>query len=481
MCLSNLLKWEVSRLVKFIRLIENEYIKTLKKMSTKIMLIIVLVAVICLPILGKVVNKIMFTPSYEYVNHALINYQEQIEYYKSSKEPGWEIEVEKYQYLLDNKITIIEMWKFEAVHSYFDLKAMAKDLPDESKNLEPIISAFKACLDSGDYYKYCEAMILSNEYTLKNQGLSKEEISVYNWEYRYRIDNKINPNSVIWPQEDTVSKLAQIKIELYPVENNLGTTDLSEKEIANKKDQKAIYEYMLSNNITTNTKETLNWYDEQLFDYWSVLITNVNVVKLVGLLMILIAGGIVSNEFSSGTIKFLLINPTKRWKILMAKYFTVISLGYILVLVVFVVSLLVSGLICGFDNGNALYITAKNGVVTASNPYIHIFCDYLLAGVGTVVTATLAFCISSMVRSTALSVGMGLFIYLAGAAINSIIADLQFSWGRYLIFANLDLSTIINGKSLYFEHSVGTAVAVILIHLFVFLLTAWDGFTKREI
>lgn len=472
-------------MAKFMRLVENEYIKTLRRVSTIIMLILIILSGIALPVLGVIAEKIILVPSGS-LEEFIENRKQDIEYLKSSKPENWEVSVEQDQFLIDNSI-YYDDWRFMLVMDAYDMKAKIADFTENKQKLTDAVNKMIDGLKSNDYYKYAENKIVANEITMKAEGAKTEQIEVANWEYKYRIEHKSGPPAAfVEPQDDNITKLALVKSQIYDAEHPQPYSQTyTEKEILNLKDDEKIYEYMLEKNIDVNTARLKTWYSigENMpnFDFWTSLFTNVKAVTIVGLMMILIAGGIVANEFSGGTIKFLLINPAKRWKVLMAKYFTAITLGYIMVLILYIVSIIASGVVFGFGKETAAYITVKNGAVSSLNPFIMMLRDYLLAGVGMIVTSTLAFAISSMVRSTALSVGIGLFVYLVGSTINSIISLFGFGWGRYLIFSNMDLVTIMKGESSYFGHSVGLALAVIAVHLFVFLLTAWDGFTKREV
>ena len=62
------------------------------------------------------------------------------------------------------------------------------------------------------------------------------------------------------------------------------------------------------------------------------------------------AGVIVSEEFSKGTIKLLLIKPYKRSTILASKFITSIIVAIIVILLVLLMQFVVGGLIQGFDS-----------------------------------------------------------------------------------------------------------------------------------
>lgn len=70
--------------------------------------------------------------------------------------------------------------------------------------------------------------------------------------------------------------------------------------------------YQLDNDKLDNTANQMTLFEtdepEQI-TFWTVFLTSTSLVTVVALLAIVIAGGIVSSEFSQGTVKFLLINP----------------------------------------------------------------------------------------------------------------------------------------------------------------------------
>ena len=121
-----------------------------------------------------------------------------------------------------------------------------------------------------------------------------------------------------------------------------------------------------------------------------------------GLLIIIIAGSIVASEFSNGTIKFLLINPRSRGKILTSKYITVITAGLVMIVLCFIVSLLTAGLMFGFGEAGATYVKTTAGETTAVPGILYIFGQYMLKGVYVLVMATFSFALSSLVKSSSL-------------------------------------------------------------------------------
>ena len=129
----------------------------------------------------------------------------------------------------------------------------------------------------------------------------------------------------------------------------------------------------------------------------------------------------------------------------------------------------------------ASVLTAKNGVVREMSPFLKMIGNYALQSVGMTVMATMAFAISSLMKSTALSVGVGLFCFTSGLAGAVLLAEENVDFGRYLIFSNVDLAAIARGESIFDYQTLPVALIVIAVHMVIFLLTACDAFTRRDV
>lgn len=69
------------------------------------------------------------------------------------------------------------------------------------------------------------------------------------------------------------------------------------------------------------------------------------------------AGDSLAGEFSTGTIKLLLIRPASRLKILLSKYASMIMFGLLLLVILFVVSVSVNGLLYRFGHVDLPLVT----------------------------------------------------------------------------------------------------------------------------
>ncbi len=464
MYLLNLQSQGAVRLRKFINLVKNEYTKMFSKVSTWVligMMLIVSVGCSVLALIGEhTVNTYLGGRT---DSECVEYYKSEIDYLKEVKTENWEQEAEKYQYKLDNKI-YEDDWRNEACYLYFDSK-------NDTSVPQDIINEMDNGIKNNDWKKFFEsALSLSDR-------LSEADKNIY----RYCIDNNVSPSSDNW-KYSVVSSLENAKASLAEMDNakeNGGEVDTLQYEELSKEVQ--LYQYRLDKNVSYDISENYSWMETSKFDFWNVFGSSTAVVSIIGVIIIIISGGIVSSEFSTGTIKFLLINPVKRWKILASKYFTSISFGYVLIFAAYLITMLATMVMFGADNLSASYLSISGDTVTSISGFLYVFLQFMLSSVEMIVMATLAFAISSLARSSALAIGVSVMAYVGGNTIVLFLQQLNFDWGRYLIFSNLSLADTLSGSTGFAGQTIMFNLVVIAVHMVVFILTAWDGFIRREV
>lgn len=438
-------------MVKFFKLVKNEYIKNLKKISTIIMLIVIVLSAIGLSAVGAIAkHQRQQDEGLEVQDGEVSYYQDQNQWLEETKPDGYETDIALNKYL-EQKGFEPDSWQAAFA---FNVR--------ENFDKEILFPVLDDVIGGGDWKAACRALA------------DNAENNAEKWAYEYRLEKDI-PFGDSW-KDEVIASVAEAKAQIE------GLGDANDQDsasaISKAEDTEKIGLYRLDNNISENTADLISFDSE--IKFWMVFFQSTSLVSLIGLLIIVVAGSSVASEFSQGTIKFLLINPVKRWKILMAKYFTVISLGYVMLALLFLVMIPAAGLIIGFDGIFAPYVYVSGGEVHEISSFLQAIKLYLLNSVEVIVMATFAFALSSLFKSAALAIGSGVFLMLSGSMIVQILSNLRQDWARYLIFANTNLSNIYNGNSLFPQHSLTFALVVIVLHMVVFLLTAWDGFTKRE-
>ncbi len=515
---------------KFKNLVKNEYIKSIKRVSTIIMLILVILAAIALPAFVKIASSLDggYSEGMDWLIDDELTYNEDGDYpfakaytdtLKLAKSAGAE---SMYDWrtvvlteVLDDAWANIESLVYEseeyqqyseAFSEYGESEESDKYLAGVNKLYENYYSEYKA----SDTFKKLEAAVMSNDmkaiYDLKLEQCKADmpsDVSAPDYEYRfakYELDcwfyGYLRDNNVYYSDKSAdewvshnlseyfssefadLLEIYDIKSTMIDYEKNPGS-HLSQKEYDSAVNRLAYFNYTVEHDVEYNVADGISMNNE--LDFWSAFNFSTYGITFIGLLAIVVAALSVSSEFSNGTIKFLLINPVKRWKILVSKYFTVISTGYIMLAVMFVISLLTSLILFGGSLIGADYIRADGGEIIVTNGLVYMMKSYLLSSVEIVVMSTLAFAVSTLMKSSAFAIGISMFCMLTGKSIVMMLAAFNQDWARYLIFANLDLRSIANGSGMFLYQTAISAIGVIAIHMVVFWLIAWDGFTRREI
>ena len=204
-------------------------------------------------------------------------------------------------------------------------------------------------------------------------------------------------------------------------------------------------------------------------------------ISLISLFTIIVAGGIVANEFSKGTIKLLLIRPYKRWKILTSKYLSVLLYCIFMIIILFIISFITGGLLFGFKGVSQPYIAYYNGNIHEVNMVAHVFGVYGLSCINLLMMVSFAFMISTVFRNSALSIGLAIFLTFVGSNITAVLAMLKVNWAKYILFANTDLTQYIDGIPLIDGMTMQFSIIVLIIYFLLFNSISYIGFKKRDV
>lgn len=468
-----------------LNLIRNEYQKIFCKVGTYVMLAIILVSCIGFQFILKTgTTEYYWEPTREDIQY-------EYEYYCDivNDNPEYIVERDFYKAMLDFEIYDADMygntqsWQGEALNSayrefYYAIHSpYAEEFDTEYKEkCQVTFDALIQSIKENDYSKFCQAVVDSpldeNDQTkLRCSTAQKMNITPDDWGY---------------------SLLDKMMTAVYTMNSYRNVSEEDRDDAYYKaKDTYELINYRIANDIRYCV--TLNGTndDYDIFtggtatysfssDCWSNVYNSTGLITAVTIMIVIIAGGIFASEFSQGTIKFLLINPVTRRKIFFSKYITVMSLTALLSAAVFGVCVL-SNVIMGSEGINAAYLTIKDGKVVSESVLGIVITPYLLALVQAVIIITLAFMISGFMRNSALAIGISVGILLAGNTITSILAMLGFDFARYFVFANTGLNAIMSGNSMFPHHSLTFAVINLVVHWFVLLLIAYDGFTRKEV
>lgn len=205
-------------------------------------------------------------------------------------------------------------------------------------------------------------------------------------------------------------------------------------------------------------------------DVWGFFLTNTFLLSVVELFALIIAADTVSSEYAWGTFTYLCIRPVSRLKILLSKYASVLFFLLVSVMVLAVTSVLYGWVFFGMPVQEDSMSLLMRALVIYGCKWVEMF-----------MMVTLAFAISTLSKSNSLSIGLTLFLHFTGSFWAQLLSVFDFQWGKYLLFANLDLRIYFFGGIPMFEGMTLSFSLVILAGYYVFFLfLAWWGFTRRE-
>lgn len=389
-----------------------------------------------------------------------------------------------------------DYWIHSAVYEMFEYSDTAKNLlENEEKSRSEIFRKLaedlKKAINAKDWKAYNKVNYdaAQNDVNYFKEGEnnvyweSKEYFELKLRAAKYRFEHEIPPFHSNWKNR-LLDNVLESKLEAGRLKD-LPLAEQDKKAIADLEEAALIGEYRLDHNISVSTSPSdgvtsETGYGEPL-TFWDVFTTSALGINLISVLIIIIAGSVISSEFSSGTVKYLLVNPVKRYKIFIAKYISVLSFAFIMLLAYYLFNVILSGIFFGFGDLGAPHLYVSDGNVIKGSSFLFVASKYLTASAGMICMATFALAVSSVARSSALSIGLGVFLYLSGYGVVALLSQLKLDFGRYIIFSNLELNTIAEGSSLYKGQTVFFALMVIIVYMLVFLLTAWDGFVRKDV
>ncbi len=258
-----------------------------------------------------------------------------------------------------------------------------------------------------------------------------------------------------------------VQAELTITQEQLGNSALATSEREELEGQQKVLEYRLANSV-----KPLEDFSRE-----TMIMEAGGVGSIVVLLTVIVAAGIVASEFTQGTIKMLLSRPVKRWKILTAKYITVNLFGVLLMLIGFVVSVICAYILFSAGDGQALVWNGKE--IVAASIWGKGLYILLLSFANVFVTATFAFMIGSVFRSSSLAIGLSLFSYFMGNTVVLFLAKYEIV--KYIVFTHMNLTMYESGSMFVEGITMPFSLAVLAVYLVVFLVISYTTFMKRDI
>lgn len=187
--------------------------------------------------------------------------------------------------------------------------------------------------------------------------------------------------------------------------------------------------------------------------------------QLIAFLAIICTTGVVTKEYSLGTIKLLLIRSQSRSKILASKYVTAVLYTVSLFLCTGIISLIIGGIAFGFNSSELSW----NDVLMKA----------LYTLIYTLIYATITFMIGVLTKSTGATIGVGMVLVLLEGVVTMLLS--KYAVVKYLIFTNADLSVYSQGGAPFKGMTLNFSLIVVAVYMVLFLGTSFVTFKKRDV
>ena len=200
--------------------------------------------------------------------------------------------------------------------------------------------------------------------------------------------------------------------------------------------------------------------------------------------VVMIAGTIVSEEFNKGTIKLLLVKPYTRSKILMAKAITTLIMIIFVIIVTLLMEILIGGVIFGFDSLSepAVAYNFNTNTIQEMNIFANLGLQTLTQLPMIILLATLAFAISTIFSNSTLAITISLLGYMSSSIINQLAIGYDLQFLKYFVTMNWDLSMYLYGGLPYMEGmSMLLSILICVAYFLIMMIPTFIVFKKRNI
>ena len=232
--------------------------------------------------------------------------------------------------------------------------------------------------------------------------------------------------------------------------------------------------YILENKEDINNASDLrfiltNFYSEYLF--------------LILVFGIMIGGAIVSEEYSKGTIKSLLITPYKRSTILLSKFISVILLTILFIVIAYLMQTVIGGIFLGF--GSLSNHVVEYNLATKSLEVMSVFKYILLYTIANLpqilLLVTLAFAVSTIIGNTALAIVITFAGVIGSSIINMFASMYKIKVLNYFVTTNWNFNYYLFGGTNPYGPSITQAIIVCLVYFLIMIITSFIVFNKKNI
>lgn len=378
---------------------------------------------------------------------------------------------------------------YPIIHEYNTYKYALEKNEEAYKRAEEKYNKYMNLLNSDDWKYFTKEELLEVEDKIKTVEKEKnnmiDSVEIANLDMQL-YDCNLQKQVLNWRLEKDISygtnegralnRYYREKLNVYNYEN-----DKSEKKYEDKLQYQEslkianVYQYAIEHDIKLSIGNDLKGLLEDFFSNYELFIIVV---------IVMIAGSIVSEEFNKGTIKLLLVKPYSRTKILLSKFITVLITMFIAVAFIILMQILVGGLIFGFGDLSSptiAYNFNTNSIMKLNIfQYIGIMLVHKLPLY--ILIATIAFAFSTAFTNTPVAIVISMLGYMSTNVINMLVMRFKVNFMKFFITPNWDFTQYMFGKLPTFEQvNFNFSVIICVIYFILMIVPTFIIFKKKNI
>ncbi len=179
--------------------------------------------------------------------------------------------------------------------------------------------------------------------------------------------------------------------------------------------------------------------DARTSTYFSLEIT----IIAVTVLLIFMGCGIMSSEFSKGTIRMLVARPVKRQMIFLAKLMMLVVVGLGLVIASAILSTLVSGIAFSFSDFALNVVKSTDGVISSHNFFVFLLSEMIVTFGGMALVIALLITLSTVTKSAVFTLGGTMILYMLSAPIGALFISSSIVRNSILPYMNIGMIRLV--------------------------------------
>ena len=478
------------------KLIKNELIKIFSKKSMIVIGVIILVIIIGFNVLNKISQSM--SNSYSAYSEGYIQYLD-----------------EELSNLDPNKPSDIN--KYVETKSQKDLATLAKDYKETSWQAEVIGTVISPIIEEMNNYEYIDK---NNEALTTSKAQYDEMLTALkNNDWKYFANKELDSlntqieelNTLIAQDsenEDLKTQLKSLELQKEVVnlrlDKNINYGSDNYKSIAVQNYRMYMGNYIQSSqgkNLTDEDKSEINGYLENAnlykydlyndTEYQNTATANYTFQNSIGtyiaiivMVVVIVSGVSISEEFNKGTVKLLLVRPYSRTKILISKLIAVFITMIITTVAILLLQFIIGGIVYGFGTYmmNVVQFDFTTNSIITLNIFAYLGLIFICKLPIFILIGTLAFALSTLFLNSPLAVALPILGYMGSDMINMIAISYKWDWVKYFVTPNWDLSQyLFGGTPMFSGTSIEFSITICAIYFAIMLVASIVSFKKRNI